>query len=139
MPIPEGRQLLPFYVNFRLVAFTDLPLETRIFFHRRAARTGQATAHTTTRTPAQPPIRAGGARRGVAAPAAARGNCARVPRCGGRGLGVDSFTLLQCFTGEQPLLPFYTGFCSRLHFYRLLPYPHPMGTGRVRCIFLFEV
>ena len=38
MPIPEGRQLLPFYVNFRLVAFTDLPLETsRIFFHRAPA------------------------------------------------------------------------------------------------------
>ena len=31
MPIPEGRQLLPFYVNFRLVTFTDLPLETDFF------------------------------------------------------------------------------------------------------------
>ena len=45
MPIPEGRQLLPFYVNFRLVAFTDLPRLKPNFFpparcaHRASHRT----------------------------------------------------------------------------------------------------
>jgi hypothetical protein len=38
MPIPEGRQLLPFYVNFRLVAFTDLPLENMLEKSARVER-----------------------------------------------------------------------------------------------------
>ena len=42
------RQLLPFYVNFRLVAFTDLPpKEPKFFPPARCARPHKRTAHNT--------------------------------------------------------------------------------------------